>query len=92
MPEPKGTLQSFGLALSEILSPLERELEPGQARLLLHELGISLSEQAESLIAGPLQTTVTNVSEVVALTRELIAVLESDDQSEIVRITPEPDS
>src|SRR5262245_16135893 len=89
MPEPKGTLQSFGLALAEILSALERELEPGEARFLVHELGINLSDQAESLIAGPLQTTVSNVSEVVALAQQLIGVLESDDQSQILSITPD---
>ncbi|MCI0564805.1 MAG: hypothetical protein MN733_40580, partial [Nitrososphaera sp.] len=89
MPEPQGTLQSFGLALSEILSPLERELEPGQARVLLYELGINIPEASENLIVGPLQTTVAQVSEVLALTRQLIAVLESDDQLEIIRITPD---
>ncbi|HEX6648785.1 MAG TPA: DUF6603 domain-containing protein, partial [Pyrinomonadaceae bacterium] len=88
MPEPKGTLQSFALALAEILSALERELAPGEARFLMRELGIGLSNQAESLIAGPLQATVSNVSEVVALAQQLIGVLESDDQSQILSITP----
>ncbi|HEY9503179.1 MAG TPA: hypothetical protein VIR01_16210, partial [Pyrinomonadaceae bacterium] len=89
MPEPQGTLQSLGLALSEILSPLERELEPGQARVLLYELGLSIPEASENLIAGALQTTVTQVTDVLALARQLIAVLESDDQLEIIRITPD---
>jgi hypothetical protein len=89
MPEPQGTLQSLGLALSEILSPLERELEPGQARVLLYELGIPVPEASENLIAGPLQTTVTQVSEVIALARQLIDALESNDQLEIIRITPD---
>ncbi|HEU4871334.1 MAG TPA: DUF6603 domain-containing protein [Pyrinomonadaceae bacterium] len=89
MPEPQGTLQSLGLALSEILSPLERELEPSQARVLLYELGIPVPEASVNQIVGPLQTTVAQVSEVLALAQQLIAVLESDNQLEIIRITPD---
>jgi hypothetical protein len=78
------TAQLVLLQIADAIAPVERELEPGRARLFLAQLGIPLTQAQESAVAAPLAASVGNTHDMVQLAAELITAIEGGDAAAIL--------
>ncbi len=83
MSNAAGTLETIALELSRVLQPLEEELQPGRARILLAHLGITISVSQEASIASSLNTTASKITPLIQKTQELITAIASENNAEI---------
>jgi hypothetical protein len=78
------TVQTVLLQIADAISPIERELAPGQAHVAFAELGISITPAQESGIAGPLASAVGDAHDMLQLSAELIAAVEASNDSVMI--------
>jgi len=78
------TVQTILQQISQAIEPLQRELEPGRARVVFLELGIPLTLGQESAIAGPLATAVGNARDMMQLSGELGVAIEAENTGAII--------
>jgi hypothetical protein len=84
MSNPAGTVQVVLQQIAGVLEPLQRELQPGEARRTLAELGIPLSAPQVGSLATPLQTLVAGVRDMLLRSSELTAAIDAENVSGIV--------
>jgi hypothetical protein len=78
------TVQTVLLQIADAISPIERELAPGQAHVAFAELGISITPAQETGIAGPLASAVGDAHDMLQLSGELIAAVEASNDSVMI--------
>jgi hypothetical protein len=74
-----GTVQLVLRTAADVLSPLERELEPAAARTTFAQIGIDLTVAQATSLAAPLASIVANVRDLLRLSAEITTALEADD-------------
>ncbi|SMB99414.1 hypothetical protein SAMN00120144_0181 [Hymenobacter roseosalivarius DSM 11622] len=84
MPVPapaNGTLERIAISLARLLAPLEERMEAGEARLLLAELGLQFPPALEAApgFINALQTSATNLRELLPLVGELVAAIGAEN-------------
>lgn len=84
MSDTNNTVQTVLLQIADAIEPIQRELAPGQARLLFLELGIPMSAAQESAIGGPLASAVGDAHDMMQLSAELTTAIEADDTGGII--------
>lgn len=84
MSNPAGTIETVALELSKVLKPLTDDLAPGRARIVLASFGIKITPAQESMVAGPLSTTVAKVTSLITQTTALITAIEAENLGDII--------
>lgn len=84
MSDTDGTVQLVLRTAADVLSPLERELDPAVARTTFAQIGIGMTAAQATSIASPLASVVTNVRDLLRLSAELTTAIEADDTGAIV--------
>jgi hypothetical protein len=79
-----GTVQVVLRTAADVLSPLERELEPATARTTFAQIGIDMTAAQATSIAVPLASVVANVRDLLRLSAELTTAIEADDTGAIL--------
>lgn len=76
-----GTLERVAISLARLLAPLEERMQAGEARLLLAELGLQFPPtlDANSSFRNALQTSATNLRELLPLIGQLIDKIKAED-------------
>ncbi|CAN5158295.1 hypothetical protein BH23BAC1_BH23BAC1_26930 [soil metagenome] len=82
-----GTIANIGLELSKVLQPLKNELASGNARLFLAEIGIIVTPAQETSLSAPLQAIVNKTNDLISITGQLIAAIQSESYSEVGKKT-----
>src|SRR5262245_17894000 len=84
MTDTSSTVQFVLRQIANAFEPIQRELTPGRAHVLLAQLGIPITAAQEGAIAGPLAGPVGNARDMMQLATELTSAIEADNSRAIL--------
>ncbi|MBE7173191.1 MAG: hypothetical protein INR73_21635 [Williamsia sp.] len=80
-----GTPESIALLLTNLLQPLQTELQRGKARLLLAELGIGITAEQEAGLLPSLQGSANATTTLVNQSTELLALIKAGNTADVIK-------